>query len=147
MIIEENLMIEITDEPLNLAKLCQFVSHASCGAINIFLGTVRNHAEGRKVSGIEYHGYPEMAEKILLEITGRVFEKWNVHKIAVQQRLGMLRLKETSIIIAVAAPHREETFAACKFIIEEVKQKLPVWKKEHFGDGSQEWKNIKPGSG
>lgn len=144
MIIDDKKLVEITEKVLSYSKLYEFVSASSCGAINVFIGTVRNHAEGQEVRALEYHGYQEMAEKELAAICDKTMQKWPVFKIAVQHRLGLLDLKEASVMIVVSSPHREESFSACRFIIEEIKIKLPIWKKEHFVGGTSQWKNTSP---
>lgn len=140
MIAEQKSYIEITREELDLRKLYDLCVTEDTGGIDIFIGTVRNHFDGKKVTSIDYHGYPEMAKKVLQHIVERTFERWKINRIAIQHRLGLLQLKEASVIIVVSAPHREEAFAACRYIIEEVKKDLPVWKKEYFASGEAVWK-------
>ncbi len=142
MIRDAKRLLEITYQALDLAKLCDFVMSETCGAINSFVGTVRSQSEGRAVLKMEYHGYPEMAEKVLASIIAKAYEQWAIEKVAVQHRLGTLELKEASIMIVVSSPHRKEAFEACRFIIEEIKKELPVWKKEHFADNKKEWKHF-----
>lgn len=142
LIEDQKKYIEIIAKELNYQKLYNFVASSSCGAIDIFIGTVRCHAEGQSVKAIEYHGYPEMAEKELASICENAMKKWPVYRVAVQHRLGLLQLKEASVMIMVSSAHRAETFAACKFIIEEIKVNLPIWKKEIFVDGKRQWKNT-----
>ncbi len=142
MIEDQKKYIEITAKELNYQKLYNFVESSSCGAIDVFIGIVRDHAEGQRVKAIEYHGYPEMAEKELASICENAMKKWPVYRVAVQHRLGLLKLKEASVMILVSSAHRAETFAACKFIIEEIKVSLPVWKEEIFIDGKKQWKNT-----
>lgn len=141
MIKTDRYLIDITPAPLNLAEMYNFVIGATNGAVDIFVGTVRNFAEGKDVEALEYHGYPEMGERVLQRMIEQAFEKWNIGRIAVQHRLGRLQLTEASVIIAVSAPHRAEAFEACRFIIEEIKKDLPIWKKEYFVDGEHHWKN------
>ena len=140
MIAEQKYYIEITRDVLDLQKLYDQCVTEDAGGIDIFIGTVRDHFEGKKVTSIDYHGYPEMAEKVLQKIAVKALEQWNINRIAIQHRLGLLQLKEASVIIVVSAPHREEAFAACRYIIEEVKKDLPVWKKEFFVSGEVTWK-------
>ena len=142
MIKDEKKLIEITEAELSYQKLYEFVEASSCGAVNIFIGTVRDHAEGQDVEALEYHGYQEMAEKELAAICDNALQKWAIFRIAVQHRLGLLNLKEASVMIIVSSSHRDVAFAACRFIIEEIKEKLPIWKKEHFVDGNSQWKNA-----
>ncbi len=141
MIRTERYWVEITEQPLTIDALYRFALSPSCGAVNIFVGTVRNHFQGRAVTALEYHGYPEMAEQVLEEIVQKAFRQWEVERIAVHHRLGLLQLTEASVVIVVASPHRAAAYAASRFIIEEIKKDLPVWKKEHFADGELQWKN------
>lgn len=136
------LYLKITATPLSLEECYQFVLQRSCGAINLFVGTVRDYAEGRSVERLEYHGYAEMAEAVLAKICEQAFGSWELGKIAVHHRVGLLEITEPSLVIAVSAPHREEAFSACRFIIEAIKKDLPVWKKEHFAGGGKTWKGI-----
>ncbi len=145
MIKEDRYWVEMTHEPLHLHALNEFCESEHAGAIAFFIGTVRNHFDGKPVTAIDYHGYPEMAEKVLLKIVQDVFSRWPVHRAAVVHRLGLLHLKEASVAIAVSSPHREEAFAACRYIIEEIKKDLPVWKKEHFANGTAGWKEDTAG--
>jgi molybdopterin synthase catalytic subunit len=139
MIVSENYFIEVTTEKLNLLPLQEFCLTENSGALDIFIGTVRDHFDGRKVRAIEYQGYPAMAEKILLGITERAFKKSPVNRLAIQHRIGLLTLKEASVIIVVSAAHRAEAFETARFVIEEIKKDIPVWKKEIFEDGTVGW--------
>jgi molybdopterin synthase catalytic subunit len=136
----EKYLVEITREELDFGKLYAFCLTQNSGAIDVFIGTVRDHFEGQKVDAMEYHGYPEMGEKVLKQIAESAHEKWPLSRVAVQHRLGLLQLKEASVIIAVSSPHRAEAFEACRYIIEEIKKDLPVWKKEYFAGGEAQWK-------
>ena len=138
----DTTFLEVTEKPLELERLYQFVVSASCGAVNIFAGTVRNQFDSREVRSMEYHGYPEMAEKELAGIATEAFSKWEVERIAVQHRLGHLKLTEQSVVIAVSAPHRVAALDSGRYIIEEIKKRLPIWKKEHFVDGKTKWKHV-----
>ncbi len=137
----ERYWISITDAPLDLNALYHFCVSPDCGAVTVFVGTVRNEFQGRAVAALEYHGYPEMGEQVLETIVQRVFHQWEVARVAVHHRLGLLQLTEASVIIVVSAPHREAAYAASRYIIEAIKEDLPVWKKEHFVDGATEWKH------
>lgn len=140
MIAQPRYYIEITRDVLDLKKLYDLCVTEDTGGIDVFIGTVRDHFDGKQVTSIDYQGYPEMAEKFLQKIVERTFTRWKVNRIAIQHRLGLLQLREASVIIVVAAPHREEAFTACRFIIEEVKKDLPIWKKEFFESGEVAWK-------
>ncbi len=137
----ERYWIAITETPLDLNALYQYCVMPECGAVTVFVGTVRNHFQGRPVAALEYHGYPEMAEQVLETIAHQVFNQWPVSRIAIHHRLGYLALTEASVIIVVASAHRDAAYAASRYIIEAIKKDLPVWKKEHFVDGTAEWKH------
>ncbi len=139
MVKTEKIWIEITESSLKIADACTFVNDEQCGAVNMFIGTVRNYFENRPVKGIEYHGYPEMGEKVLEKIVSEAQFRWDVKKTVVHHRLGKLELKEASVVVAVSTGHRNEAYDACRFIMEEIKKDLPVWKKELYADESSLW--------
>jgi molybdopterin synthase catalytic subunit len=140
MIQTDTYFVDVTRAPLDLDKLYGFCVTENSGGVDIFVGTVRDHFDGRKVKAIDYQGYPEMAEAVMKRIMEDVRVRWPVNRMAVQHRLGLLTLKEASVVIVVSAAHRAEAFEACRYVIEAVKKDLPVWKKEFFDDGSVEWK-------
>ncbi|RMH70673.1 MAG: molybdenum cofactor biosynthesis protein MoaE [Gemmatimonadetes bacterium] len=144
MIRIKNTWIEITEAPLSVAAAYEFVVDETCGAVDLFVGTVRNQFEGKAVAALEYHGYAEMGEKVLQTLAERAFQQWNLGKIAIHHRLGLLHLTDISVVIAVSSPHRAESFEACRFIIEEIKKDVPIWKKEHFAEGEAAWKYTNP---
>lgn len=109
------------------------------GAVLLFLGVVRDHADGRPVSGMRYDAYVEMARPVLEEIAGEAAERLGTDRVAVVHRVGELGIGEVSVAIAVSSPHRAEAYDASRYVIEEIKKRLPVWKKEHYVDGSAEW--------
>ena len=119
------------------------------GAAVLFLGIVRDHADGRPVTGMTYEAYEEMAEPVLREIALEAAQRSGSDRVAVVHRVGDLRVGEASVAIAVSSPHRAEAFDASRYVIEEIKKRLPVWKKEHYADGSREWVagTVPPGSG
>lgn len=139
MLRNETMWAEITTEELDPLETLDFVRHDAAGGIDVFLGTVRNRNDGRAVGGLQYQGYPEMGEKLLVEIIGSAFDKWPLQRAAARHRLGRLAIRETAVIIAVAGMHRAEAFQACRYIIDEIKQSLPIWKKEEYLDGETAW--------
>ncbi|MBL7993885.1 molybdenum cofactor biosynthesis protein MoaE [bacterium] len=141
MVREEKYYVEVTKNEISVKKLYDFCVTEGTGAVDIFVGTVRNHFDGKKVESIDYHGYPEMAEKVLQKIVNQTFEQWPINRVAIQHRLGLLQIKEPSVIIVVSSAHRAEAFSACRYLIEEIKKDLPVWKKENFRDGQTSWKS------
>lgn len=115
------------------------VGHDEDGAAMLFLGTVRNHADERPVSGITYEAYEEMATAVLSEIAREAAEILGTPRLAVVHRVGELAVGEHSVAIAASSPHRAQAFDASRYVIEEIKKRLPVWKKEHYTDGREEW--------
>ncbi len=109
------------------------------GAVLLFLGTVRDRNRGRAVEGIEYEAYREMGEEVLEAIAEEVAERFGTDRTRIHHRVGRLGVGEVSTLIAVGAPHRDEAYRASRYIIEELKRRLPVWKKELYLDGRQEW--------
>ncbi len=134
-------MISITDKPIDVNKLFNDVSDQSSGASVLFTGTVRDHNEQDKVAKLHYEAYQEMAEKILQEIEIEIHKKWNINKFVAIHRTGTLKVREVSVAVAVSAEHRKEAFEACKFGIDSIKEKAPIWKKE-FAESGTEWLGV-----
>lgn len=128
----------ITEEPLRLEGLRDFVSEPGHGAQAVFLGVVRDHHEGRKVLAVTYEAFEPLARRLLGRIAEEAALRWSA-KVAVAHRLGRLKTGQASVAIAAASAHRAEAFAACRQTIEEIKARLPVWKKEHYADGESSW--------
>jgi molybdopterin synthase catalytic subunit len=129
----------LTRDPISPAALLAEVASPECGGTCLFLGTVRDGPEDGGVTGIEYSAYEPMAVAELDRIRAEAVKRWPGVRIAVRHRLGLVATEDASIGIAVAAPHREAAFAACRYVIEAVKQRLPVWKKELRADGTMLW--------
>src|SRR6266700_3620632 len=136
---ELNEMSYLTRSPISVDALLAEVSSAACGGTCVFLGTVRNGPEEKGVTAIEYSAYEEMVEAEFGRLLADADARWPEARIAVRHRLGVIPSGEASIAIAAAAPHRAEAFAACRFVIEEVKRRIPVWKKELHEDGTEVW--------
>ncbi len=128
-------MIQLTDQPIDVAQAISFVQAAQAGAVNVFIGTVRDNTAARKVVRLAFEAYDTMAIREMEKIAAAAKEKWAVGKIAIQHRTGVLAVGEVAVVIAVSAPHRQEAFAACRYIIDTLKQAVPIWKKEIFEDG------------
>jgi len=137
-------MFRVTDKPINLQELVDWVGDPEAGAIATFIGTTRNNNEGRRVIALDYDGYPEMAEKELARIGADAQTKWPICKMAIVHRLGPVQITEASVIIAVSAGHRDAAFAACRFAIEEIKKTVPIWKKEVY-EGGEVWIGTQTG--
>ena len=131
-------MISITEKPIDVNKLLRDVSDQSSGASVLFTGTVRDHNVLGKVSQLHYDVYQEMAEKVLQEIEIEIHKKWKVNKFIAIHRTGTLKVGEVSVAVAVSAEHRREAFEACKFGIDAIKERAPIWKKE-FAEDAVEW--------
>ncbi len=137
-------MFRVSNRPIDLQELVDYVSDAEAGAIGTFIGTTRNNNEGRKVIALDYDGYPEMAEKELRRIGADAQTKWPICRMAIVHRLGPVQITEASVIIAVSAGHRDAAFAACRFAIEEIKKTVPIWKKEVY-EGGEVWIGTQTG--
>jgi len=137
-------MFRVTDKPIDLKELVDYVGDPQAGAIATFIGTTRNNNEGRKVIALDYDGYSEMAEKELARIGEDAKTKWPICRMAIVHRLGPVQITEASVIIAVSAGHRDAAFAACRFAIEEIKKTVPIWKKEVY-EGGEVWIGTQTG--
>jgi molybdopterin synthase catalytic subunit len=129
----------ITREPIDPATLLAAVTAPEDGAVLLFWGVVRNHHEGRAVSHLEYDAYAPMAEAKLAELVDEARRRWPVGQIAVVHRIGRLEIGEASVGIAVASPHRAEAYEASRHIIEQLKLRVPIWKREGYVDGDSRW--------
>jgi molybdopterin synthase catalytic subunit len=125
----------MTERPLDIRALEARVAQPSAGAIASFQGVVRDHHEGRRVSGIRYEAYVPMAEKLLRSLCEEVAAAWPLAALAAEHRIGELAVGEASVVIAAASVHRREAFAACMRLIDRIKEDLPVWKLEHTDQG------------
>jgi len=130
--------VYLTSSRLQLDLLVARVAAPSRGGVACFLGAVRDHHEGRKVARLEYSAYEPMAEAECARIVAEAETRWNC-AVALAHRIGTLEIGETAVAIAAASAHRDEAFAACRYVIEEVKRRVPIWKQEFFADGSVEW--------
>jgi molybdopterin synthase catalytic subunit len=129
----------LTREPISADSVLPLVGGPADGAIDVFLGVVRDQNEGSAVSGMHYEAYVEMAERTLRDIVAEAASQAGVGKVAAVHRTGELRVGEVSVAIAASAPHRAEAFAACRYVIEEIKTRLPVWKQERYLGGTEKW--------
>lgn len=135
-------MFKITSDDIELGDVIRAVETEDAGAIVHFLGVVRNNTESREVSYLEYEAYPPMAEKKMAEIAQEIHEKWGLNRVAMIHRVGRLEIGEVSVAVAVASPHRKEAFEACHYAMNRLKQIVPIWKREVWTDGEEEW--VKP---
>lgn len=129
-------MFALTDQPIQAAAVRAAVEDHALGAILLFDGVVRDNFEGRPVLGLEYEAYPELAVPVMEQIGAEIAERWPGARAAMVHRTGRLGLGETSVVIAVGAPHRDAAYAASRYAIEALKARVPVWKKELYADGA-----------
>lgn len=130
---------DITTDPIDPSAVAERVGAPEDGAVALFAGAVRNRNEGRPVGGMEYEGYAEMAREQLAAIVAEAASRAGSDRIAAVHRLGELEVGEVSVAIAVSTPHRAEAFEAARYVIEEIKKRLPVWKRERYLDGESAW--------
>jgi len=128
----------VVDAPLSVAEHEALVAHPGAGAVVSFGGVIRNHDHGRSVEALEYVGHPA-AEQIIAEVAADIAASDGVYAIAVSHRIGKLTVGDVALACAVSSAHRGEAFAACARLVEEVKHRLPIWKRQVFSDGTDEW--------
>lgn len=136
-------LFRVVDEPLSLTPVVDAVSRVSQGGLVTFTGVVRDHSKGKRVTRLDYEAYAPMAEKKLAEIGSEAREKWPGTEVAVMHRVGTLAPGELAVVIAVSAPHRKEAFRACEYVIDRLKEDVPIWKKEFAEDG-EVWVGLGP---
>jgi molybdopterin synthase catalytic subunit len=137
-------MIELTKNPIDTTAILAAVAHPHAGAVVLFLGTTRQLTAGRETASLDYECYPEMATKKLTELEAEARNRWPLLHCVIVHRLGHLEIGEASIAIAVSSPHRQAAFDAGNWLIDTIKQVVPIWKQENWQDGSSEW--VHPGT-
>jgi molybdopterin synthase catalytic subunit len=130
-----NTEIKLSVSTLDVQHCIDWVMSPECGGIDVFIGTVRNATKDKAVVRLEFEAYEKMAVSEIEKIVSQAFAKWPVQKVLVHHRTGVLQVGEVPVIIAVAAAHRDAAFDACRYIIDTLKQTVPIWKKEFFEDG------------
>ena len=125
----------LSDEPLSLDRVVDEVRSEAAGAIATFTGTTRIESRGRTVTHLDYEAYEGMAENVMVEIAAALRERYELCDIAIHHRVGRVGIGDTSVVIAVSAPHRQDALAACRDAIDELKQRVPLWKKEVYAGG------------
>jgi molybdopterin synthase catalytic subunit len=128
----------LTEQPVDLGALIDAVQSPERGGIACFLGTVRNHHHGRDVLRLEYSAYAPMVEAECARIVAEAESRWDV-TIALRHRLGRLEIGEVAVAVVTASAHRDEAFVACRYVIEELKRRVPIWKREFYADGAVQW--------
>src|SRR5438105_9891658 len=131
--------VAVVSRAIDPAALIAEVQSPEFGAISLFVGTVRDINDGRSVTALDYSAYVAMAESELSAILADAEIKFGVTTIVVEHRIGALSLGDVSIAIACAHPHRQPAMDCTRFVIEEIKKRVPIWKREHYADGSHEW--------
>jgi molybdopterin synthase catalytic subunit len=127
--------IKIYSEALNIPQCIDWVMDPKSGGIDVFIGTVRSFTMGKEVIKLEFEAYESMAISEMKKIADESFRKWPLHKVLIHHRIGSLKTGDIPVIIAVSAAHRDAAFEGCRYIIDTLKQKVPIWKKEIFRDG------------
>lgn len=131
--------VGVSERALDPAKLLAEVGDPTAGAVVLFLGIARDHSEGKAgITHLEYEAYPEMVEQSLAEIAGEAVDKWPLVRLAVEHRIGEVSVGYPSVVVAVSSAHRDDAFEAGRFVIDELKKRVPIWKKEHW-EGGGEW--------
>lgn len=136
-------MIRLVREPIDVSSVIASVRSTRAGAVCLFLGTAREITGDKQTRSLEYDAYDQMADATLRRLEARARERWPVVELAIVHRLGHLELGEISVAVAVSTPHRGNAFEACQWLMDTLKQEVPIWKKETWADGSEEW--VHPG--
>lgn len=136
-------MVALTNNPIDVAAALTYLQSEQAGAIDFFLGVVRNNTQDRPVDRLDYEAYDRMALSEMQKIVDQATARWPVLRCAVVHRTGTLRIGEIAVLIGVATAHRADAFDACRYMIDTIKQTVPIWKKEIFTDG-EVWVNAHP---
>ena len=136
----ENINVNISDKTLSIEQAANFVDAAENGALNMFIGRVRNHNLGRAVNAVSYDVFSPLACNVFEQLAAEACTASNYNlRIYIEHFKGRLKIGGISVVIAVGSPHRDESFKACRYIIEQLKIRAPIWKQEHYADGDDEW--------
>ena len=130
-------LYEIVDVPIEVSEVVRKVESRNAGATVVFLGTVRELTNGKRTLSLEYEAYPSMAVRKLADIGEEISNRWPSLKVAITHRIGRLDISEVAVVIAVSSPHRKAAYEANEYAIERIKEIVPIWKKEHWDDGSK----------
>lgn len=137
------IALKICSSPINISECIKKVTSPKCGGIASFIGTVRVSTKGKTVIRLEYEAYEGMALKEMDKIAKFALDKWPVENVLIYHRSGILEIGEVSVVIVTSAPHRDAAFKSCRYIIDTLKQTVPIWKKEVF-ENNQVWVNAHP---
>ena len=138
-------MIELTEVPIDTARVLQSVNNVNCGANILFVGTTRQMTHGEETLRLDYDGYREMAVVQLKRLADEAGQKWPIEACSIVHRLGTVELGEASVAVAVSTPHREDSFAAAEWLLNELKKRVPIWKRDHRPDGVTQWQHPDAG--
>lgn len=136
--------IELTHEPIDCPAVLESVRTTQAGAVVLFLGTVREFTHGRQTAALHYDAYPDMALRTMRQLVDEAAGQWPLLKVCVVHRLGRLELGDVSVAVAVSSAHRGDAFQAGRYLIDRLKEIVPIWKQEHWSDGTTEW--VHPGT-
>jgi molybdopterin synthase catalytic subunit len=136
-------MVKLTREPIDTASLVDAAQSPEAGAVVLFLGVARSLTNGRETTELTYEAFEAMAVKELQSLEVQARNRWSLVECAIVHRLGVVPLGEASVAVAVACPHRREAFEAGQWLIDTLKERVPIWKQEHGADGRTEW--VHPG--
>ena len=136
-------MIKLTQDTIDTDAVLESVASTKAGAVVLFLGTTREFTAGRQTASLDYESYGEMAQRKLAELEAEARQRWSLIEVTLAHRLGHVGLGEASVAIAVSSPHRGDAFTAGQWLIDTLKEIVPIWKKENWADGTSEW--VHPG--
>ncbi len=132
-------MVQITHSRIDVQQILDSVVTPESGGTDVFVGTTRNESDGRTVVSLSYEAYEPMALRKMAALEEDAQARWPLKRVAIVHRLGSVGLGEASVVVAVSAAHRNEAFEACRFLIDQLKKDVPIWKNEHFSDGTSAW--------
>lgn len=138
-----SVMIEITEKPIDTHRVLESVQSDAAGASVLFVGATRRYTRGKETTKLNYECYEAMAIKKIAELRDQAMEKWPLECCSIVHRTGTVDVGETSIAVAVSTPHRADSFSAAQWLVDSLKQLVPIWKQEHWSDGTQQW--VHPG--
>ena len=133
------LWITLTDQPLGTEAAADFLREEAAGGIDLFLGTTRRWTAGRETVELEYEAFAPMAVEEMRRIAERACGRWPLTRVVLHHRTGIVAVKESSVIVGASSPHRASAFEATRFLIDELKEEVPIWKRERYADGETEW--------
>jgi molybdopterin synthase catalytic subunit len=136
---ESSGVVQVTHSRIDIQMVLDSVTVPESGGIDVFIGTTRNLTGGRSVTSLSYEAYEPMALRMMSVLEQKAEARWPLNRITIVHRLGSVPLGEASVVVAVSAAHRDEAFEACRFLIDRLKEEVPIWKNEHFSDGSSAW--------